>query len=197
MVAADNLFNDAFSSPTTVFDVYTPIKSYAGAIVQPDVVKSFIVPDKPQIAFSDKITISTTVYDEFGDPLPGANIHIDGKPIASTSASGSVTIPGIATSVSIVKVTYVGMQDYSISAVFVPKQIRMKPSITQLNEVVITIPKKVPVVAVATTPTTTPTTKDTAEPSKTNWLLWLTIAGLGYKAYQRFGPKSTTVKAKI
>ena len=135
-----------------------------------------------------KITISTIVYDEFSNPLPGANIHIDGKPIASTYNDGSVTLPGIATSTSIVRITYVGMKDYVISAVFLPKKVIMQVDTIALEGVTIIVPKKDTVV-----PYTAPVAK-----AGMSWLLWIALLAAGYKGMQYFkDDKPKTVKAKI
>jgi hypothetical protein len=143
---------------------------------------------------SDKITISTTVYDEFGDPLPGANIHIDGKPIASTYNNGTVTVPGIATSASIIKITYVGMKDYSISAVFLPKKVMMQTEAIELSGVTITIPKK----PIITTPSTVVPITPVVAKAGMSWVMWLLILGAGIKGIQHFSTsKPKVVKAKI
>lgn len=135
-----------------------------------------------------KITISTMVYDEFGDPLPGANVHIDGKPIASTYNDGSVTVPGIATSTSTVRITYVGMKDYVISAVFLPKKVIMQVDVIALEGVTIIVPKK---------DTTVPYTAPVAKAGM-SWLLWIALLAAGYKGMQYFkDDKPKTVKAKI
>jgi hypothetical protein len=145
-------------------------------------------------AISDKITISTTVYDEFGDPLPGANIHIDGKPIASTYNNGTVTVPGIATSTSIIKITYVGMKDYSISAVFLPKKVMMEIKAIELDVVTITIPKK----PIITTPSTIVPLTPVVAKAGMSWVMWLLLLGGVYKGMQYFkDEKPKTVKAKI
>lgn len=143
---------------------------------------------------SDKITISTTVYDEFGDPLPGANIHIDGKPIASTYNNGTVTVPGIATSASIIKITYVGMKDYSISAVFLPKKVMMQTEAIELSGVTITIPKK----PIITSPSTVVPITPVVAKAGMSWVMWLLILGAGIKGIQHFSTsKPKVVKAKI
>lgn len=193
MIPRDNIYTDFTFIPTSDYEYYTPIKSYVGALIQPEEVNPFIAPLK---TLSDTITIATTVYDEFGDPLPGANISIDGKAIASTYNNGTVTVPGIATSTSTVTITYVGMKPYSVSAVFLPKTVRMQRDITQLDEVIITIPKKIETLTPPTPPVVAVAPKPTAEPSKTNWLLWIGVAGLGFKVYQKM-TSGTTVKAKI
>lgn len=188
MIALERYYSeDPFTVPN---NDYTPVKIYS-ALVQPELTR-FI---DPKLSLLDKITIATTVYDEFGDPLPGANIHIDGKPIASTYDNGSVTVPGIATSTSIIKITYVGMKDYEISAVFLPRAVRMQPDLIELSGVTIVIPNKIQTLTPPTTavvPKPTPTT----EPSKTNWLLWIGVAGIGFKVFQKM-TAGTTVKAKI
>ena len=195
MIARDTIYSDFTFIPTSDYEYYTPIKSYAGAAIQPE---PFMVSalDLPQNDFLKTITIATTVYDEFGDPLPGANISIDGKAIASTYNNGTVTVPGIATSTSTVTITYVGMKPYSVSAVFLPKIVRMQRDITQLDEVIITIPKKIQTLTPAVTATVTPIPTLTPEPSKTNWLLWIGTAGLVFKVYQHLN-SGATVKAKI
>lgn len=145
---------------------------------------------------SDKITISTTVYDEYSNPLPGANIWIDGKWIAETNDNGVVTVSGVATSMSTVKVTHVAMKDYSISAVFIPKKVMMQVNVNELNEVIIK-PKPKP----TTIPTTTATTKDitpVVAKSGMSWVMWLLILGAGIKGIQHFSTsKPKVVKAKI
>lgn len=143
---------------------------------------------------SDKITISTTVYDEFGNPLPGANIHIDGKPIASTYGDGTVTVPGIATSTSIIKITYVGMKDYSISAVFLPKKVMMQIEAIQLEGVVIPLKPKTTVPVPSTVVPLTPVVSKAGM----SWIMWLLLLGGAYKGMQYFkDSKPKTVKAKI
>jgi hypothetical protein len=166
----------------------TPITSYF-PITQP--IFTTPIPVAPVFStptIDSKITISTMVYDEFGDPLPGANVHIDGKPIASTYNDGSVTVPGIATSTSTVRITYVGMKDYVISAVFLPKKVIMQVDVIALEGVTIIVPKK---------DTTVPYSAPVAKAGM-SWLLWIALLAAGYKGMQYFkDDKPKTVKAKI
>lgn len=167
-------------------ELYLSSDEFGGG--QPDITMNnlFASPfDAP--ALSDKITISTTVYDEFGDPLPGANIHIDGKPIASTYNNGTVTVPGIATSTSTIKITYVGMKDYSISAVFLPKKVMMKVEAVELGGLTITVPKK---------PDTIVDAPKSVTKAGMSWIMWLLLFGGVYKGMQHFST-SKPVKAKI
>lgn len=140
------------------------------------------------MALTDKITLKTKVVDKNGKGLYGANIHIDRKPIASTNYDGTVIIPGIADSFSEVRITYLGYADYVISAVFLPVQVIMKEEAIGLDEVVITIPKK-----------TTTTTESSSDEQKKpfNWLLWLSVIGLGIQVTKYFEDKNKVVKTKI
>ncbi len=146
---------------------------------------------------AEKITISTVVYDEFGSPLKSANISIDNKAIASTNNNGTVTIPNIATMFSLVKISYVGMKDYVVSAVFLPKAVHMVQLTTELPEITIVVPKNIKMMTTDGQKINTETqNKSTVtEPKKVNWLLLIAFAGLGFRAYEHFYPK--TVKAKI
>lgn len=137
------------------------------------------------MALTDKITISTTVYDESGYPIPDANIWIDGKFAKMTDNNGTVTIANVANSMSTVKITHVAKKDYQIMAVFLPKKVMMQWENNMLDEVVVKPLKK-------------PTPKEAAptETKKTNWLLWFAAIGLGVKAYQYFSSEKV-VKAKL
>lgn len=141
------------------------------------------------MALTDKITLRTKVVDEYGSPL-NANIWIDRIKIAQTNNDGSVTIPGIADSFSEVKVTHVGFKDYVISAVFLPAKVILKYDINDLDEVVITVPKK-----------TTTTSESSSESKKNpiNWLLWISIFGaaIQVKKYFEDQDKNKVVKTKI
>ncbi|MFV5702189.1 hypothetical protein ACM55F_09985 [Flavobacterium sp. XS2P12] len=144
---------------------------------------------------SDKITISTTVYDEYSNPLPGANIWIDGKWIAETNENGSVVVTGAATSISAVKITHVSMKDYSISAVFLPKKVMMQVNVNELNEVII---KPKPKATTTPTATTTEDIPPVVQQAGMSWVMWLLLLGGVYKGMQYFkDSKPKTVKAKI
>lgn len=139
--------------------------------------------------FNDKITISTTVYDEKGYPLPDANIFIDEIAIASTYSNGTVTVPGIATIMSRVRITHVAMKDYEISAALLPKKVMMQTNINELDEVIIPPRKK---------PTTEAAAPAPVAKAGMSWLLWITLLAAGYKGMQYFkDDKPKTVKAKI
>lgn len=197
MIAPDKAYFDPYSEtyvpqPAST-PVYTPIKSTMAVQIIPEetIIKSLVTKTTTTSTalVTTKIPVNLIVYDEFGSPLPLANIHIDGKMIASTGNDGTVYIPNVATSTSIVKVTYMGMIDYTNKASLLPKTITMKPSITQLETVVINAYKK---------PTTAPL--ETAKPAqaKTNWLLLLIALGIAYKGIQHYsGPDKKIVKAKL
>lgn len=140
------------------------------------------------MALTDKITLKTKVVDENGKGLYGANIHIDRKPIASTNYDGTVTIAGIADSFSEVRITYIGKADYVVSAVFLPAKVILKEEAIELDGFTITIPKKT---------TTTETSTTTAEKKPFNWLLWISLLGLGIQVKKYFDDKNKVVKAKI
>lgn len=141
------------------------------------------------MALTDKITLKTKVVDQNLKPLYGANIHIDRKAIASTNYDGTVVIPGIADSFSEVRITYLGKADYVISSVFLPAQVILKDEATGLEEITITIPKK--------PATTTTETSNSEEKKPLNWLLWISIIGLGIQVKKYYDDKNKVVKAKI
>lgn len=127
--------------------------------------------------------ITALVLDEFGGPLPYANIAINGVPTAQTNTAGVFFINSISP-LATIKVSYVGLADATFIASSLPSRINMKTTAIQLEGVVITIPKK-PI-------TTTPITSK--EP--TNWLLWLSLGMAGILVYKKFAT-GAVVKAKI
>lgn len=164
-----------FTTPIPVAPVFSAPKPVASVFSSP--------------GFNDKITISTTVYDEKGYPLPDANIFIDEIAIASTYNNGTVTVPGIATNMSRVRITHVAMIDYEISAALLPKKVMMKLNINELDEVVIKPKPK---------PTTEAAAPAPVAKAGMSWLLWIALLAAGYKGMQYFkDDKPKTVKAKI
>lgn len=139
------------------------------------------------MALTDKITLRTKVVDQNGQPL-NANVWIDRVAVAQTNYDGTVLIPGIADSFSEVRISHVGYADYVISAVFLPAKVIMKESINDLPEITITVPKKT---------TTTETTSEEIEKKPTNWLLWISLIGLGIQVTKYFEDKNKVVKTKI
>lgn len=131
------------------------------------------------------MTLSFKVLDEFGDPLPLANISVDGKATAQTNNNGLVTISNLAPS-QIIKVTYMGLSDYVSTVGVFPGVVTMKTTAIQLDGVTIIVPKK---------ETTVPVT-GTASKAGLNWLWLLLLAGTARKMYLE-SQKSKTVKAKI
>jgi hypothetical protein len=131
------------------------------------------------------MTLSFKVLDEFGDPLPLANISVDGKATAQTNNNGLVTISNLAPS-QIIKVTYMGLSDYVSTVGVFPGVVTMKTTAIQLDGVTIIVPKK---------ETTVPVT-GTASKAGLNWLWILLLAGTARKMYLE-SQKSKTVKAKI
>lgn len=141
------------------------------------------------MALTDKITLKTKVVDQNGRGLYGANIHIDRKAIASTNYDGTVIIPGIADSFSEVRITHIGYGDYVVSAVFLPAQVILKIQAEELPELVLPPRPK----------TTTTTTDSSSDEQKKpfNWLLWLSVIGLGIQVTKYFEDKNKVVKTKI
>lgn len=131
------------------------------------------------------MTLSFKVLDEFGDPLPLANISVDGKATAQTNNNGLVTISNLAPS-QIIKVTYMGLSDYVSTVGVFPGVVTMKTTAIQLDGVTIIVPKK---------ETTVPVT-GTASKAGLNWFWLLLLAGTARKMYLE-SQKSKTVKAKI
>lgn len=169
-------------------ELYLSSDEFGGG--QPDITMNnlFASPfDAP--ALSDKITISTTVYDEYNNPLPGANIWIDGKWVAETNENGFVAVSGVATSISRVKITHVAMIEYSMSAVLLPKNITMQVNVNELNEVIVK-PKPKP------KPDTIVDAPKGVTKAGMSWIMWLLLFGGVYKGMQHFST-SKPVKAKI
>jgi hypothetical protein len=119
-------------------------------------------------------TISFTVSDANGT-LPGANIAIDGIGKAQTNGNGYVVIPNVLPT-SMVKISYVGYEDYVVQASQLPAKLVMKTTVLQLDEAKVPAWKK---------------------PTSNTWLWWLAggIAALGIYKYSKTGAK--VVKAKI
>lgn len=129
-------------------------------------------------------TISFTVADSF-ETLPGANIAINGIGVAQTDIDGRVTLANLALG-SMLKITYVGYQDYIIAAANVPAKVIMVPDAIQLPEVIIVNNYKKPVI------------EETPPAASSNTWLWLLAGGLaaiGIVKYSKSGTK--IVKAKI
>jgi hypothetical protein len=122
-------------------------------------------------------TIAFTVSDKDGI-LPGANIAIDGIGKAQTDGNGYVIIPNVAPS-STVKITYVGYEDYIVSASSLPAKVVLKPTALQLDEVIVQAYKK-PVAA-----------------TNNNWLWWLAGALGAAVIYKKAKLGSKVIKAKI
>lgn len=145
------------------------------------------IPVAPVFTSTMKITVRANVIDEYGDPLPIANISIDGKATAQTDYDGNFTIPNVLPT-SIVRVTYMGMGDYAAVASQFPSKIQLKTTAIQLEGVTIIAPKK---------DTTVPYSAPVAKAGM-SWLLWVAVLAAGYKGMQYFkDDKPKTVKAKI
>lgn len=145
------------------------------------------IPVAPVFTNTMKITVRANVLDEYGDPLPIANISIDGKATAQTDYNGNFTIPNVLPA-STVRVTYMGMSDYTAIASQFPSKIQLKTTAIQLEGVTIIVPKK---------DTTAPYAAPVAKAGM-SWLLWVAVLAAGYKGMQYFkDDKPKTVKAKI
>jgi hypothetical protein len=145
---------------------FTPTPVAVTPITTIPVVATPVVPKK---------TIAFTVYDE-KETLPEANIAIDGVGTAQTNGNGYVVIPNVPINAT-VQITYIGYEDYIISASSVPAKVVLKSGTEQLQEVVIHAVKK---------------------PAKSsNWAWWLlgaVVAG-GIIKYSKAGTK--IVQAKL
>ncbi|AOZ99593.1 carboxypeptidase-like regulatory domain-containing protein [Flavobacterium commune] len=121
-----------------------------------------------------RINVSGVVIADDGESLPGANISVNGVAKIQTNGNGYFSLTNIL-STDIIKVSYIGYEDYESKAADLPKAINMLSSAEALNEVTVYAKPK----------------------NKTNWLLWLGIGtGLGLIAYKIHSAKAT-VKAKI
>lgn len=118
-----------------------------------------------------RINVSAVVIANDGDSLPGANISVNGVPKIQTNGNGYFSLTNVL-STDIIKISFIGYEDYESKAADLPKAINMLTSAEALQEVVI---KQV---------------------KKTNWLLWLGIGTISVLAYNKYSAKAT-VKAKI
>lgn len=123
-----------------------------------------------------KKTITFTVADET-ETLPGANIAVNGISTAITDGNGRVTLPNIDID-SIITVSYIGYDTYTMIASAIPVKVFLKSGATQLDEVVITAWKK-------------PAT------SSNTWA-WLLLGAVGVAAVYKYSKAGTKiVRAKI
>ena len=79
---------------------------------------------------------SGTVFDEDGEPLPGASIFVEGGNGASTNIDGKFTIPNVKIG-STIKISYVGYEPQSIVWKGEPIEVTLKPTTESLDEVVV------------------------------------------------------------
>lgn len=179
-----NMFPNIVTPVANPIMTLTPTTSYF-PITQP--IFTTPIPVAPVFTSTMKITVRGNVIDEYGDPLPIANISIDGKATAQTDYDGNFTIPNVLPT-SIVRVTYMGMGDYAAVASQFPSKVQLKTTAIQLEGVTIIVPKK---------DTTVPYTAPVAKAGM-SWLLWIALLAAGYKGMQYFkDDKPKTVKAKI
>ena len=148
--------------------VYTPPVVAAQPVIAP-----VYTPVAVQPVVTGK-TIAFTVYDANGT-LPGANIAIDGIGKAQTNGNGSVTIPNVLPT-SLVKISYIGYEDYTVIASSLPSKVTLTATALQLSEITIPAWKK-------------PTSNTWA------WLLVGVVGAFGIYKYSTSGTK--VVKAKI
>lgn len=79
---------------------------------------------------------SGTVYDEDGEPLPGASVFVDGGNGASTNIDGKFTIANVKIG-STIKISYVGYEPQSVVWKGEPIEVTLKPNTSSLDEVVV------------------------------------------------------------
>lgn len=183
-ITIKNIETSAIKQTINPVMTLTPTTSYF-PVTQP----LFTTPIPVATNFSStmKITVTGSVLDEYGDPLPIANISVDGKATAQTDYNGKFTIYNLLPT-AIVRVSYMGMGDYSAVASQFPSKIQLKTTAIALEGVTINVPKKDTTVAYAT-----PVAK-----AGMSWLLWVAVLAAGYKGMQYFkDDKPKTVKAKI
>lgn len=164
---------DVFANPLvannpviTTMPIYqVPVIQSIKPVATTPVVATPVVPKK---------TIAFTVYDG-NETLPGANIAIDGVATAQTNSNGYVIIPNVPVTAT-VQITYIGYEDYIISASAIPAKVILKSGTEQLQEVVIVGKKK---------------------PTSSNWAWWLVgaIAAVGIIKHAKSGTK--IVRAKL
>jgi TonB-linked SusC/RagA family outer membrane protein len=112
-------------------------------------------PTPPAGSSDDGKTLTGTVTDETGEPVPGANIRVQGSTRgASTDADGAFTLNNLRTD-DILEISYIGYQTRTVTA---GRQqhidIQLQPAVAQLDEVVAVAygtQRKVSVVASVTT----------------------------------------------
>lgn len=134
-----------------------------------------------------KITKGTKVVDEWGNPL-NANVLIDGIPSYQTNSDGTIVLYNVTDSAQI-KFTHIGKASYQVSAIFLPAKVILREEAEELDGFTITIDKK--------TTTTTEASTTTEEKKPLNWLLWISLLGLGIQVKKYFDEKNKVVKAKI
>jgi hypothetical protein len=132
-----------------------------------------ITPIAPIAPVSKTIAFTVATANE---TLPGANIAIDGVGKAQTNSNGYVVIPNVLPT-SMVKISYVGYEDYVVQASELPAKILLKTTTYQLNEVEIPNNYK--------------------KPTSNAWMWWLVgaVGAFGIYKYSKTGVK--VVKAKI
>lgn len=90
-----------------------------------------------QISFSQKRTVTGTVTDENGLPLVGASVSIkDGKSTTVTVASGKFSI-SVPPEVKTLSISFIGMQDQTVSIGKEPVAVILRPLSSVLNDVVV------------------------------------------------------------
>ncbi|SDZ90792.1 hypothetical protein SAMN05443667_101248 [Flavobacterium gillisiae] len=155
-------------------DLYRPITTptikYTPTVFQ----TAIATPVKPAL-----ITISATVLDEFGKPTPDANISVSGVGVATTNLNGIFAIKNVASN-ALIKVTYIGMENYEMEASLLPATIQMRTTAEGLADVVVKNNYKKPV----------------SNDKLGTWLFWFSAIGTGVLLYKKYGT-SKTIKAKI
>lgn len=161
-----------FSVDNSLYDFLPPQQSFVATPIYtaPQIQLPTVV-----IPVASTKTIAFTVADA-SETLPGANITIDGIGKAQTNANGYVVVPNVLPT-SMVKISYVGYEDYVVQASQLPAKVIMKTTALQLPEVVIPNNFKKPV--------------------SNNWMWWLVgaVGAVGIYKYSKTGSK--VVKAKI
>lgn len=172
-----------YETPTFDFSVGNSLYNFQPVVQQPyvappvyiapQVVSPIVMPVATAVAATK--TIAFTVADD-KETLPGANIAIDGVGKAQTNQNGYVVIPNVSPT-SIVKITYVGYEDYVVQASQLPAKVILKSTAVELAEVVLTNNYK--------------------KPTSNTWLWWLAgaVGAFGIYKYSKIGTK--VVQAKI
>lgn len=82
-------------------------------------------------------TCTGVVYDEFGDPVIGANVSVPGTAIAAaTNIDGEFSLPNVKPGTTL-RITYVGYEPIDVKWEGAPLSVSFKQSSTQLDEVVV------------------------------------------------------------